>query len=164
MKLYEIDSAILEVIENDFSFDDETGEVFFTVDDLNALDMARNEKLEGCILFIKNCESEANAIKAEITALQARMKRKQAAADRLREYVLYSMESMHDKTFETAKAYARVGYYQRVDVEDMDALPVEYVREKVTTSPDKTAIKKAIKAGAEVKGARLVSYPSLTVK
>lgn len=164
MKLYEIDSAILEVIENDFSFDDETGEVFFTVDDLNALDMARNEKLEGCILFIKNCESEANAIKAEITALQARMKRKQAAADRLREYVLYSMESMHDKTFETAKAYARVGYYQRVDVEDMDALPGEYVREKVTTSPDKTAIKKAIKAGAEVKGARLVSYPSLTVK
>lgn len=164
MKLYEIDSAILEVIENDFSFDDETGEVFFTVDDLNALDMARNEKLEGCILFIKNCESEANAIKAEITALQARMKRKQAAADRLREYVLYSMESMHDKTFETAKAYARVGYYQRVDVEDMDALPGEYVREKVTTSPDKTAIKKAIKAGAEVMGARLVSYPSLTVK
>lgn len=164
MKLYEIDSAILEVIENDFSFDDETGEVFFTVDDLNALDMARNEKLEGCLLFIKNCESEANAIKAEITALQARMKRKQAAADRLREYVLYSMESMHDKTFETAKAYARVGYYQRVDVEDMDALPVEYVREKVTASPDKTAIKKAIKAGAEVKGARLVSYPSLTVK
>lgn len=164
MKLYEIDSAILEVIENDFSFDDETGEVFFTVDDLNALDMARNEKLEGCILFIKNCESEANAIKAEITALQARMKRKQAAADRLREYVLYSMESMHDKTFETAKAYARVGYYQRVDVEDMDALPVEYVRERVITSPDKTAIKKAIKAGEEVKGARLVSYPSLTVK
>lgn len=164
MKLYEIDSAILEVIENDFSFDDETGEVFFTVDDLNALDMARNEKLEGCILFIKNCESEANAIKAEIAALQARMKRKQAAADRLREYVLYSMESMHDKTFETSKAYARVGYYQRVDVEDMDALPGEYVREKITTSPDKTAIKKAIKAGAEVKGARLVSYPSLTVK
>lgn len=164
MKLYEIDSAILEVIENDFSFDDETGEVFFTVDDLNALDMARNEKLEGCLLFIKNCESEAAAIKAEITALQARMKRKQAAADRLREYVLYSMESMHDKTFETAKAYARVGYYQRVDVEDMNALPVEYVREKVTTSPDKTAIKKAIKDGAEVKGARLVSYPSLTVK
>lgn len=164
MKLYEIDSAILEIIENDFSFDDETGEVFFTVDDLNALDMARNEKLEGCLLFIKNCESEAAAIKTEITALQARMKRKQAAADRLREYVLYSMESMHDKTFETAKAYARVGYYQRVDVEDMDALPVEYVREKVTTSPDKTAIKKAIKAGAEVKGARLVSYPSLTVK
>lgn len=164
MKLYEIDSAILQVIENDFSFDDETGEVFFTVDDLNALDMARNEKLEGCLLFIKNCESEAAAIKAEITALQARAKRKQAAADRLREYVLYSMESMHDKTFETAKAYARVGYYQRVDVEDMDALPHEYVREKVTASPDKTAIKKAIKAGAEVKGARLVSYPSLTVK
>lgn len=164
MKLYEIDSAILQVIENDFSFDDETGEVYFTVDDLNALDMARNEKLEGCLLFIKNCESEAAAIKAEITTLQARAKRKQAAADRLREYVLYSMESMHDKTFETAKAYARVGYYQRVDVEDMDALPVEYVREKVTATPDKTAIKKAIKAGAEVKGARLVSYPSLTVK
>lgn len=164
MKLYEIDSAILEVIENDFSFDDETGEVYFTTDDLNALDIARTEKLEGCLLFIKNCESEAAAIKAEITALQARMKRKQAAADRLREYVLFSMENMHDKTFETSKAYARVGYYQRVDVEDMDALPREYVREKVTTSPDKTAIKKAIKAGEEVKGARLVSYPSLTVK
>lgn len=164
MKLYEIDSAILEVIENDFSFDEDTGEVYFTTDDLNALDMARNEKLEGCLLFIKNYESEAAAIKAEITALQARMKRKQAAADRLREYVLFSMENMHDKTFETSKAYARVGYYQRVDVEDMDALPREYVREKVTASPDKTAIKKAIKAGEEVKGARLVSYPSLTVK
>lgn len=164
MKLYEIDAAILEVIENDFSFDEDTGEVYFTTDDLNALDMARNEKLEGCLLFIKNCESEAAAIKAEITALQARAKRKQAAADRLREYVLYSMESLHDKTFETPKAYARVGYYQRVDIEDASALPVEYVREKITTAPDKTAIKKAIKAGEEVKGARLVSYPSLTVK
>ncbi len=40
---------------------------------------------------------------------------------------------------------------------DADAVPAEYITEKtvVTKSPDKTAIKKALKAGADIPGVDL---------
>ena len=46
----------------------------------------------------------------------------------------------------------------RVDVLDVDALPAAYVR--VTTAPDKAAIKGALRAGAVVDGAALVAVAS----
>lgn len=41
-----ISQAIAEIVENGFTFDEETGEVFFTSDDLDALNEALDSKLE----------------------------------------------------------------------------------------------------------------------
>lgn len=44
------------------------------------------------------------------------------------------------------------------------ALPAEFVKTKTTTTPDKTAIKNAIKSGREVAGAELQTNMNLQIK
>lgn len=65
--LYEIESAIMDCV------DAETGEII-NEEQLNALLMERNAKLEGVALWIKNLESDAAAIRAEREALEKRQK------------------------------------------------------------------------------------------
>ena len=40
-----ISQQIEEIVENGFTFDEETGEVFFTTDDLDKLEMALEDKI-----------------------------------------------------------------------------------------------------------------------
>ena len=50
------------------------------------------------------------------------------------------------------------------DIFDESILPKKFLKEKVTYTPSKTDIKKALQAGEEVPGARLVINTSLTIK
>ena len=50
------------------------------------------------------------------------------------------------------------------DVLDEAAIPAAYMTEKVTRSPDKTAIKAAIKGGEDVPGVALVENLSVQIK
>ncbi len=49
-------------------------------------------------------------------------------------------------------------------IDDESELPAEYIVTKITTAPDKTKIKNAIKAGQEVAGARLVEKRNIQIK
>lgn len=51
-----------------------------------------------------------------------------------------------------------------VRVLDEQAIPAAYMAEKVTRSPDKAAIKSAIKSGADVPGAALVDTLNVQIK
>ena len=68
MKLYEIDRSIQEILDN-MSVDAETGEVTLDEEGLAALQLAREQKLEGVALCIKNLSAEAEAIRNEEKAL-----------------------------------------------------------------------------------------------
>lgn len=52
----------------------------------------------------------------------------------------------------------------KVDVIDPAAIPAEFMREKVTTEPDKKAIKDALQAGVPVDGCRLIQQTRLEIK
>ena len=58
MKLYEIDNAIMDCV------DMETGEII-DVERLSALQMERDQKIEGIGCWIKNLLSDAKALKEE---------------------------------------------------------------------------------------------------
>jgi hypothetical protein len=62
------------------------------------------------------------------------------------------------------KATLAVGRDEAVEVFDDAQVPAEYIRTVTKTEPDKAAIKAAIKAGAEVAGAKLVKRDRLTVR
>ena len=47
MKLWGLSNALYDVIENGFSFNEETGEIYFTTEDLDKLEMALDDKLNG---------------------------------------------------------------------------------------------------------------------
>lgn len=164
MKLYEIDKALLDVIESGYSVDEDTGEIYFSEDELEALITDRNYKLEGCALYVKSLDAESDAIKTEIERLQARLKAKQRKADHMRQYIMHSMQSFGDTRMETARADVRLRKSTYVDVFDADMLAPELVRTRVTTAPDKTAIKKRLQAGELVTGAVLAERTSITIK
>lgn len=164
MKLYELRDALQTVLDGGFVFDSETGEVTFDADNLEALEMEFNDKLEACGIYIKNLEAEASAIKAEMDNLKARYDRINAKSERMRDYLLYNMEQTGTTKMETSKVALSTRSTSKVEITDELGLPKEYWRIKETATPDKTAIKKALNAGESVKGAMLVKSKSLSIK
>lgn len=162
--LYEIDNMVYTVLENGLIFDEETGEVLFDEENLTALEMARNEKLEAVALYIKSLEAEAEAMKAEAKKLLDRREAKERKAERLRSYISNSMQALGDTKLETAKVALSFRKSESVDVYEPALLPAEYTKTKTTVTPDKTAIKAAIKAGQEVAGATLEIKQNLQIK
>ena len=164
LSLYEIDKAVVTVLDDGLVFDEETGEIVFDADNLDALETERNAKLEGVALYIKSLEAEADAMKAEEKALAERRAVREKKAERLRRYRSDSMLALGDTKLETARVSLRFRKSESVVIEDQASLPVEFLKVKMTETPDKTAIKKAIKAGAEVAGAALVENKNLQIK
>ena len=161
--LYELDQMMLTVLDNGLVFDEETGEIIFDADSLEELEVERNAKLESVALYVKSLEAEAAAIKAEEKALAERRAVKEKKAERLRGYVSDSMQAFGDTKLETPRVALSFRKSQVVEIWDADKLPQEYWKQAAPT-PDKTAIKKAIKGGAEISGASLVDRSNLQIK
>ncbi len=53
---------------------------------------------------------------------------------------------------------------EAVEIEDEDLIPDDLFKSKTTRSPDKTAIKAALKGGQEIAGARIVQRTNWTIK
>ena len=171
MSLYTIRAEIADAIESMFdSVNPETGEIDAgTVERLETLKAERDAKREGCGLFIKNETAELNEINAEIERLTARAKVKENRIERVKKYVADDLaaditETNKNPHFETARVSLSLRSSESVNVIDKNAIPAEFMKTKTETTPDKTAIKKAIKAGAVVSGAELVKKNNLQIK
>ena len=165
MSLYEIDSRIRAIIDGIYDAADEDGvveEIDFT--ELKQLQEDRKTKLENIALYIKNTEAEAEAIEAEEDKLAARRKKLENKAKRLREYIINSMKENKDEPLKTARCEVRIKDNEKTDITDLDSIPEEFIKVKVEKNPDKTAIKKAIKAGQTVPGAQIIINTTLTIK
>lgn len=93
MTLYEIDAAIAGCV------DAETGEII-DFDQLDALSMAREEKLEKIALYIKSLEAFNADIREEEKAMAARRKTGENKVARLREYLSRALDG---QAFETPR-------------------------------------------------------------
>lgn len=163
MKLYELREGLQAVLDGGYVVD-ENGEILFDSENLEALEMEFNDKLEACGIYIKNLEAEAAAIKAEMDNLKARYDRISSKADRMRDYLLYNMEKTGTSKMETPKVALSTRSTTKVEITDEGHLPKQYLSIKETATPDKKAIKKALNDGQTVKGAMLVKSKSLSIK
>ncbi len=171
--LYELDNSITELLDRGFNMaciDTETGEIDFDKASqfLDGLQLERKTKLENIALFIKNLESEADAIKQEEQNLAARRKAKEKKADQLRDYIKNSMLLFNEPKFETARVAMSFRTSKVVEV-DEDILwkmdyATKYYKEKREYSLDKKAIKEAIESGIEVAGAYISERKNLQIK
>lgn len=161
--LYEIDRAVLSVLENGLVFDEETGEVLFDEDNFEQLEGERNAKLEAVALYVKSLDAEAAAMKAEEKELAKRREARERKAERLRRYVSNSMVLFGDQKLETARVALSFRKSEAVEVVDAGAIRADFWKQPAPTI-DKTAIKKAIKAGEVVEGAELVTRQNLQIK
>ncbi len=159
MKLYEIDSAILECI------DIETGEIIDT-ERLDALQIERDAKIENVACWIKDLKAEAEAIKAEKQKLAERQKVAENKAESLKKWLAYALDG---KKFSTARCAVSFRNTESVEVteEGLEALMKEHdeLLTYKTPEPNKTAIKNAIKNdGLNVAGVQLVQNVSTIIK
>lgn len=163
MKLYAINEQLERLLELDSErmVDTETGEIL-TAEEVNELIMAREEKIEGCLLFIKNKVAEAEALKAEIEKLTARMKACKNKADWTKQYV---QDALQGEKFATARVAVSYGKSKSVQIAcEEHQLPAEYVRTKLTVEADKTKLKKALEAGLDVPGVTLIEKQTMRIK
>lgn len=151
--LYEINSALLECV------DEETGEVI-DFERLNELLMERDDKIEKVALWIKDLDALAVSIKAERDALDKRMKSAENKSKSLRDWLKNALDG---QKFETAKVRVSFRKSEQTEV-DESLLDRKWFKEKVSYTPDKTAIKNAIKAGQTVAGAKLVVNQNIQIK
>lgn len=160
MKLYEIDAQLLAIIrDGDDLVDMETGELI-EEEDFEALQMARQDKLEGLCLYWKDLVAEAAAIKTEEKALADRRRAKENRAERLKAFL---QQKLAGEKLETPRAKVSWRKTQAVRITDAAKLPDALMRHP-EPEPDKVAIKDALKRGIVVPGAEMVDRQSMTIK
>lgn len=152
MNLYEINDAIMDCV------DTETGEII-DAEKLGNLQMAYKEKVENIALWIKNLLADAAAIKTEKEALEEREKACRNKAESLKSYLASALDGSKFTTPRVAISWRKS---ETVEIDDVTVIPSEYW--KVKTDLDKLGIKKALKAGAQVSGARIVSNNNIHIK
>lgn len=154
LSLYEINSLIANY---EMRFDDDG--VWENESELDELNIAREEKIEGICLWIKNLRAEASAIKDEEKNLADRRKAKENKADRLEDYVTSNLQG---KPFETSKVKVTFRRSESVEILNEDAVPDSFLDIQVVRKPMKTEIKKRLKE-AEAKGEE-IPWAKLNVK
>lgn len=104
---------------------------------------------------IKGLEDETNAIDTEIKRLKAIKDSKSNAIDKLKYTVLNALQIYQIESVKTPTIKISIRRSESVEVDSIEQLDTRYLNEKVTVTPDKIAIKKAIKAGENIAGARI---------
>ena len=162
MTLYQIDASIESILNGFELVDAETGEII-GAEALDALQMAREDKIENTGLYIKNQAVLIEAMKKEEKAIAERRKAYEGQLEKLKAYL---GESLGGEKFETAKVNI---FFRKnppsAEIIDASKLTSEYMREiPAKYEPDKTKIKEALKAGKAVEGAELRQTVSCYVK
>lgn len=152
MNLYEIAQQILSLA------DEETGEIT-DFEQLDKLQMEREQKLENIALWIKNLAAEEAALTAEKQSFEKRIKQVKSLKERLMRYL---SEILNGETFKTSKVICKFRKSKSVRVNNVFALPKEYIR-YLDPEADKNSIKKALTEGKEVAGAELVITLNLQI-
>lgn len=155
MNLFEIDRAITECI------DEETGELF-DEEKFENLSMKLEDKLEGTGCWIKNLQAQAAALKAEEIAFKERRAVIERKAESVKKYLTAYLQG---RPFETAKVKISFRKSETLEVaEGIEAsLPEEYLRFK-QPEVNKAELKKAVKAGKEFDGVKLVTKENISIK
>lgn len=151
--LYQINAAILDCV------DLETGEII-DIEQLQALQMEREQKIENVALWYKNLLSDAEQYAAEEAAFKKKKQQAQAQAERVKEYLLDALQGEKYKSTRVNISYRNSS---RVVVDDVLNLPPRFVR-FAAPEPNKTEIAAAIKNGEEVNGAHIESSQSIIIK
>ena len=155
MNIYEIEQAIMDLV------DPETGEIA-DFEALDALSMARKEKIENVALWIKNLNAEAKAIREEEKALAERRGAAETKADSLQRYLDRMLDGNKFSTPKVAISYRKS---KAVEIADEEAF-IKAGAYLVPQDPkiDKKAISEALKNGTVIAGAELVERNNIQIK
>lgn len=166
MKLYELSHEYQQLLDDVFQLTD-TGELdTVAVEQLNTLKDAIEVKAIAVSSYIANLRAEIHAVGEARKAMQDREKRLNNRIEYLEDYLLSNMENC-GITEISSSPYFTIKIRKcppSVSVIDPLLLPLAYISEKITTSPNKIKIANDIRAGKMVPGATLLSKNKIEIK
>jgi hypothetical protein len=113
---------------------------------------------------ISNYQGEADQIDAEIKRLKAMKESRDKKVTWLTESLKNAMLVSGIEKIESPLFKISLRRSEAVEVEVPEALPIDWQVKKITITADKVGIKKAIKEGYAITGARLVENFNLQIK
>ena len=129
-------------------------------DTIEGLGLAIVQKCENIVAFSLNVEGDINQLKVAKERIEARISSKAKLVTRLQKLLLTAMESTGTDKVETGQFLAQLvknpPSVQLVDNAE-EILDGRFLKVKTTRTPDKKAIKAALKDGESVPGAELIS-------
>jgi hypothetical protein len=165
MKLYEISEQYKEVqalIESD-----DTGSMLEAIaDTMQMIEGDFQEKAQAVVSLTLNMDGNIQALDSEIRRLQEKKKVIQNKIDSIRDYLKHNMAATGISKIECPLFTITLSKpAKQVEITDESLLPDDYVRVKTTVAPDKVALAKALKEGADIPGAVLIDGAQrLTIK
>lgn len=139
-------------------------------DSLESLEGEISEKVDSIACIYKEMMYEAAMLKAESDRLRERLKAKEAAAERLKEYISASMQAMGMSKIETARNKLSFRKSTKVEIADENTF-IQWAQEYNpdlltyhTPEPNKTIIKKIIQGGHPIEGCRVAECMNLQLK
>lgn len=163
VSLYKAAQDVRELMEQ---IDPETGELPPEYEQARAVVAKKSQAVAA---FILENDAQADMVEQHAKALMERVRTARKRGEWLREYLRTHMAATgilnikaDDGTFSAVRHPDRD---ESVEVFDARQLPQDYLREiPAKHEPDKTLIRKALKDGFDVPGARLVARDRLTLK
>lgn len=173
MSGYGISQTIAQIIENGFTIDEETGEVLFQSDDLEALQEALDKKINSICGYIKFCENRADGLKKRKQEIDANQKHYTNKAEYLKKY-LNTLLEMNGKSDGIETDDYRVSYRKstKSEIYDEDALK-KYIESKpelkekyykITYEIKNKELSDDTKTGTNIPGFRLIENRNLQIK
>lgn len=162
MSLYSLDSKIKSCIrlDADHVVSEDDGEVL-DLEQFEALQAERGEKLENLACYIKNVDAEAEAIYAEIGKLSKRAKVKENEVERCKNYLA---QLLAGEKFETPRCKVTFRNVTVCNVLDLAKVPEQFLRRKEVVEANKVDIKKFCKDGAKLPGVEVVTKQNMVLK
>ena len=159
--IYELTNQFMELqlLAEEGTFDEDV-----LKDTLEALEGEIEVKAENTGLVIKNLEVYAQGLKEESKRLLDRAKSIESNINSLKNNLAYSLQATGKTKFKTEHFNFSFRKSESVSITDQSLLPADYINVKTTETPNKTAIKKAIKSGKVIMGAALLESQNLQIK
>ena len=157
--LYDINSTQIALISEIEALD---GEITDNVSELLAINKTDLEvKSIAYLEVIRTKESMNKMIDEEIKRLTNAKKTNDNLVVRLKSNLIKAVDTFGDYQVGFQKFSKRIS--ERVNVEDVNLLPKEFKTVKITETPDKIALKDAIKRGEKIEGVSIVEMSNLKI-
>ena len=177
--LFEIEQSMMNLLE--YGVDDSTGEIIETEEDFNnlynSIQLDLQTKIDNSNCLCKLIDGELEVIDKEIKRLQTEKKSRENKKEWIKKNVDNfirrqftdengNLDSEGLNKYKLELPHSKISYRksESVEVNDVSLLPKEYRKEKIEVSADKAELKKVLKSGKEINGAKLVTNINMQVK
>lgn len=162
MSLYQITKELEDAL-NSFEIDEETGEVLMDFEKIEALNLAKEEKITNIGFVVLNLRAEQTALQERKKELDKRIKSIDSRLERINDYL---KNCLNGEPFKCVDFEIKFSKSERVEItpdffNNQDNK--KYFKYKEPEA-NKTEIKKALKLGVFIEGASLVPHQNMNLK